>query len=41
MDGYQERMDGAPALIAKARKNGVPVVFFQEAPLLVFLRHRV
>jgi nicotinamidase-related amidase len=31
MDGYQDRMDNAPALIAKARECGVPVVFFQEA----------
>ncbi len=31
MPGYQENMDRAPALIAKARECGVPVVFFQEA----------
>ena len=31
MDGYDERMDGAPALIEQARRSGVPVVFFQEA----------
>lgn len=31
MPGYQERMDRAPSLIAKARECGVPVVFFQEA----------
>jgi nicotinamidase-related amidase len=31
MPGYQERMDRAPALIAKARECGVPIVFFQEA----------
>ena len=31
MDGYDERMDRAPALIESARANGVPVVFFQEA----------
>lgn len=31
MDGYDDRMQGAPALIAKARACGVPIVFFQEA----------
>ncbi len=31
MDGYQERMDRAPALVAAARRCGVPIVFFQEA----------
>ncbi len=31
MDGYQQRMDGAPKLVAAARSNGVPVIFFQEA----------
>lgn len=31
MTGYQHAMDKAPALIAKARKCGVPIVFFQEA----------
>lgn len=31
MDGYQDRMDRAPALIESARRSGVPVVFFQEA----------
>ena len=31
MPGYAEAMDRAPALIAAARANGVPVVFFQEA----------
>ncbi|MEO8106526.1 MAG: cysteine hydrolase [Actinomycetes bacterium] len=31
MSGYQKAMDRAPALIAKARECGVPVVFFQEA----------
>lgn len=31
MDGYQDRMDRAPALVAAARRCGVPVVFFQEA----------
>ena len=31
MDGYQERMDRAPALVAAARRSGVPIVFFQEA----------
>lgn len=31
MDGYQEAMDRAPALVAKARESGVPIVFFQEA----------
>jgi nicotinamidase-related amidase len=30
MDGYQERMDRAPALVAAARRSGVPIVFFQE-----------
>jgi len=31
MGGYQERMDRAPALVAAARRCGVPIVFFQEA----------
>lgn len=31
MPGYQERMDRAPALVARARQCGVPVIFFQEA----------
>ena len=31
MPGYQERMDRAPGLIAKARECNIPVVFFQEA----------
>ena len=31
MPGYQKAMDRAPALIAKARECGIPVVFFQEA----------
>ena len=31
MPGYQEAMDRAPALVAKARECAVPVVFFQEA----------
>jgi nicotinamidase-related amidase len=31
MPGYQEAMDRAPSLVAKARECGVPVVFFQEA----------
>lgn len=31
MPGYDDRMAGAPALIAKARECGVPIVFFQEA----------
>ena len=31
MHGYQEGMDRAPGLIAKARECGIPVVFFQEA----------
>ena len=31
MAGYQEAMDNAPALVAKARQCGVPIVFFQEA----------
>ena len=31
MNGYQERMDRAPALIEKARQSHVPVVFIQEA----------
>lgn len=31
MPGYQAQMDRAPALIAKARECGVPIVFFQEA----------
>ncbi len=31
MPGYQEAMDRAPSLVAKARECGVPVIFFQEA----------
>jgi nicotinamidase-related amidase len=31
MPGYGQAMDRAPALIAKARECGIPVVFFQEA----------
>ncbi|NND76413.1 MAG: cysteine hydrolase [Ilumatobacter sp.] len=31
MDGYGERMERAPGLVEAARRNGVPVVFFQEA----------
>ncbi len=31
MPGYQDNMDRAPALVAKARQCGVPIVFFQEA----------
>ena len=31
MADYQAYMDRAPALIAKARECGVPIVFFQEA----------
>ncbi len=31
MPGYHERMGRAPALVAKARECGVPIVFFQEA----------
>lgn len=31
MAGYDDRMAGAPALIAMARECGVPIVFFQEA----------
>ncbi|AXT85750.1 cysteine hydrolase [Aeromicrobium sp. A1-2] len=31
MPGYQEAMDRAPALVAKARECGIPIVFFQEA----------
>ena len=31
MPGYDERMAGAPALIAAARAADVPVIFFQEA----------
>jgi nicotinamidase-related amidase len=31
MAGYQERMDRVPALVARARDGGVPIVFFQEA----------
>ncbi len=31
MDGYDERLASAPALIEKARACGVPIVFFQEA----------
>lgn len=31
MDGYDEAMSGAPALVEKARECGVPVIFFQEA----------
>lgn len=31
MDGYDERLAGAPGLIAKARQYKVPIIFFQEA----------
>lgn len=31
MPGYDAAMEGAPALIAKARECDVPIVFFQEA----------
>ena len=31
MPGYADAMDRAPALVAKARECGVPIVFFQEA----------
>ncbi len=31
MPGYQDRMDRAPELVARARDCGVPIVFFQEA----------
>lgn len=31
MEGYGERMDRAPELVAAARAAGVPIVFFQEA----------
>jgi len=31
MDGYDERMTGAPELVETARRCGVPIVFFQEA----------
>ncbi len=31
MDGYQDAMDRAPALIEAARQADIPVVFFQEA----------
>lgn len=31
MEGYGERMDRAPALVAAARRNDIPIVFFQEA----------
>ena len=31
MDGYDQRMEGVPALIQKARECDVPVIFFQEA----------
>lgn len=31
MDEYNERMEGAPALVEAARRCGVPIVFFQEA----------
>lgn len=31
MPGYQQAMDQAPGLVAKARTCGIPVVFFQEA----------
>jgi len=31
MDGYDERMEGAPALIEKARECNIPIIFFQEA----------
>ncbi len=29
MDGYQEAMDRAPALISKGRECGIPIVFFR------------
>lgn len=31
MPGYDDRLSGAPELIAKARSCGIPIVFFQEA----------
>jgi len=31
MPGYREAMDRAPAIVAKARECGVPIVFFREA----------
>lgn len=31
MEGYQQRMDGAPRLVEAARRSGVPIIFFQEA----------
>jgi len=31
MPGYGDRMQGAPAMVAAARRHGVPVIFFQEA----------
>jgi len=31
MEGYSARMEGAPALIERARACNVPVIFFQEA----------
>lgn len=31
MPGYQEAMENAPALVAKARECGIPIVFFREA----------
>jgi nicotinamidase-related amidase len=31
MSDYQDYMDRAPSLVAKARDCGVPIVFFQEA----------
>ncbi len=31
MDGYDQRMEGVPALIDKARACGIPIIFFQEA----------
>ena len=32
MPGYDEAMSRAPELIAKAREQSIPIVFFQEAP---------
>lgn len=31
MPGYAEAMDRVPALVARARECGIPIVFFQEA----------
>lgn len=31
MDDYDERLAGAPGLVAEARTAGIPIVFFQEA----------